>query len=68
MINHNHLLGSVEGCDGMKTGFFDAAGFSIVATAQRNGRRVIAVVMGSKSRKIRRALLKGLHFSVMHST
>ena len=53
MINHNHLLGSVEGCDGMKTGFYDAAGFSIVATAQRNGRRVIAVVMGSKSRKTR---------------
>jgi D-alanyl-D-alanine carboxypeptidase (penicillin-binding protein 5/6) len=53
MLSHNRLLTEVEGCDGLKTGFFDAAGFSIVATVQRNGRRVIAVVMGSKSRKTR---------------
>ena len=47
--NH-HMLNEFEGCDGLKTGFFDAAGFSSVTTAQRNGRRVIAVVMGSKTR------------------
>lgn len=53
MRTHNHLLGAVEGCDGLKTGYFRAAGYSICATAQRGGKRVIAVVMGSKDRKTR---------------
>jgi serine-type D-Ala-D-Ala carboxypeptidase (penicillin-binding protein 5/6) len=55
MRNHNHLLGSVTGCDGFKTGYFTAAGFSIAATASRGGVRVIALVMGSKDRKVRDA-------------
>jgi D-alanyl-D-alanine carboxypeptidase (penicillin-binding protein 5/6) len=55
MRNHNHLLGVVDGCDGFKTGYFQAAGFSIVATAKRGGVRIIAIVMGSKDRKIRDA-------------
>jgi serine-type D-Ala-D-Ala carboxypeptidase (penicillin-binding protein 5/6) len=55
MRNHNHLLGNVIGCDGFKTGYFRAAGFSIVATAQRDGARVIAIVMGSVDRKVRDA-------------
>ena len=55
MRNHNHLLEKVAGCDGFKTGFFTAAGFSIVATAKRNGVRIIAIVMGSKDRKVRDA-------------
>lgn len=53
MRNHNHLLGSFQGCDGLKTGFINAGGFSMVATAERNGRRVIAVVLGSKDRLVR---------------
>ena len=48
MRSHNHLLQKFPGCDGLKTGYFTAAGFSIVATAQKDGRRVIAVVLGSK--------------------
>ena len=55
MRNHNHLLGAVDGCDGLKTGYFEAAGFSIAATAKRGGVRVIALVMGSKDRKVRDA-------------
>ncbi|MDD3620363.1 MAG: D-alanyl-D-alanine carboxypeptidase [Desulfobulbaceae bacterium] len=55
MRNHNHLLNSVAGCDGFKTGYFRAAGFSIAATAQRNGTRMIALVMGSSDRKVRDA-------------
>ncbi len=55
MRNHNHLLGQVDGCDGLKTGFYQAAGFSIAATAKRGGGRVIAIVMGSKDRKVRDA-------------
>ena len=47
MRNHNPLLTSFEGCDGFKTGYFTKAGFSIAATAQRKGQRVIAIVLGS---------------------
>ena len=53
MRTHNHLLGRVEGCDGMKTGYFTAAGYSIVATARRGNNRVIAVVMGSLKGRLR---------------
>jgi serine-type D-Ala-D-Ala carboxypeptidase (penicillin-binding protein 5/6) len=55
MRNHNHLLGQVDGCDGFKTGYFEAAGFSMAVTAKRAGVRIIAIVMGSKDRKIRDA-------------
>lgn len=55
MRTHNHLLTSVPGCDGLKTGYFTAAGYSIAATVQRDGARVIAVVMGSVDRKTRDA-------------
>jgi D-alanyl-D-alanine carboxypeptidase (penicillin-binding protein 5/6) len=55
MRTHNHLLKTVDGCDGFKTGYFKAAGFSIVATAKRNGVRIIAIVLGSQDRKIRDA-------------
>lgn len=47
MRNHNNLLGKVAGVDGLKTGYTASAGYCLAATAQRNGRRVIAVVMGS---------------------
>lgn len=55
MRNHNHLLNDFPGCDGLKTGYISAGGFSLVATAERNGRRVIAVVLGSRDRKVRDA-------------
>ncbi len=55
MRTHNHLLKSVAGCDGFKTGYFKAGGFSIVATAKRDGVRIIAMVLGSRDRKIRDA-------------
>ena len=58
--NPDHLLGSYPGCDGLKTGYFLAGGFSIVATAQRDGRRVIAVVLGSKDSKVRDATARDL--------
>lgn len=55
MRTHNNLLKNVAGCDGFKTGYFRDAGFSIVATAKRNGVRLIVVVLGSKDRKVRDA-------------
>jgi D-alanyl-D-alanine carboxypeptidase len=53
MTNHNHLIGKVAGVDGLKTGFTSSAGFCVAATAQRNGRRVIVVTMGSPDGKTR---------------
>jgi D-alanyl-D-alanine carboxypeptidase (penicillin-binding protein 5/6) len=53
MENHNRLLKELTGCDGFKTGFFWAAGFSIAATARDAGQRVIAVVLGARSEHIR---------------
>ena len=50
---HNHLLGHVEGCDGLKTGFFAQAGFSIAVTAVRQGQRVIVVLLDSPDLKTR---------------
>ena len=58
MRNHNKLLGKVSGVDGLKTGFTDAAGYCLSATAQRNGRRVILVIMGSLGPKGQRDLGK----------
>lgn len=45
--NTNHLVRTFNGCDGLKTGFYDQAGFNVVATAHRGGLRLIAVVLGS---------------------
>jgi D-alanyl-D-alanine carboxypeptidase len=47
--NYNTLLGRYPGADGMKTGFICAAGFNLVATATRNGKQLIAVVLGASS-------------------
>ena len=46
MRNHNRLLHSMPGVDGIKTGFTNASGFNLAASAVRDGRRLIAVVMG----------------------
>ncbi len=53
LSNHNHLLRLLPGCDGLKTGWYQKAGYSLVATVQRNGRRIIAVILGSPERKLR---------------
>ena len=48
--NTNHLVRTFPGCDGLKTGFYYEAGFNVVATARRNGMRLIAVVLGSPNK------------------
>jgi D-alanyl-D-alanine carboxypeptidase (penicillin-binding protein 5/6) len=55
MSTHNHLLGHVQGCDGLKTGYITASGFTIAVTAARNGQRVIVVVFDSTTLKVRDA-------------
>jgi D-alanyl-D-alanine carboxypeptidase len=47
--NYNPLLGRYPGADGMKTGFICASGFNLVATATRDNKRLIAVVLGAPS-------------------
>lgn len=49
LLNHNHLLNSFPGCDGLKTGWTNAAHASIVTTAKQKDVRVIAVVLGCQS-------------------
>lgn len=51
--NHNKLLGKIDGVDGFKTGFTNASGYNLVLSAQRDGRRIIAVVLGGASGKSR---------------
>ncbi|MCF6221354.1 MAG: D-alanyl-D-alanine carboxypeptidase [Robiginitomaculum sp.] len=51
--NHNTLLGKVDGVDGFKTGYTNASGYNLVLSAERNGRRLIAVVLGGASGKSR---------------
>ena len=63
LVSHNYFLpdtrdpqkfaSPVPGCDGLKTGFTDSAGASIVLTAQRDGRRVVAAVLGCAGRRAR---------------
>src|SRR5271165_3837614 len=47
--NHNHLLGRVDGVDGIKTGYTRASGFNLLTSVHRGGRSLIAVVMGGRS-------------------
>ncbi len=49
LINHNHLLLRMPGVDGLKTGYTNAAGFNLAASAMRDGRRLITVVLGGSS-------------------
>src|SRR6202158_5596803 len=47
--NFNKLIGRYPGADGFKTGFICASGYNLVASATRNGKRLIAVVLGASS-------------------
>jgi D-alanyl-D-alanine carboxypeptidase len=47
--NHNQLLDGYDGADGIKTGYIRASGFNLVASAERNGRRLVGVLFGAKS-------------------
>src|SRR6185437_5224982 len=55
MTNYNRLLLQYPGADGMKTGFICAAGYNLIASATRDGRRLIAIVLGAPSGAARTA-------------
>jgi len=58
--NHNRLLGTVPGVDGLKTGYTRASRYNLAASALRNGRRVVAVVLGGESSAARNAEMEFL--------
>ncbi|UPJ65557.1 D-alanyl-D-alanine carboxypeptidase [Bradyrhizobium sp. 191] len=58
--NHNHLLGSVEGVDGIKTGYTRASGFNLVTSIRRGNRHLIGVVLGGRSGGSRDAIMRSL--------
>jgi len=58
--NHNHLLGHMPGLDGFKTGYTNAAGYNLAASAVRDGRRLITVVLGGSSGSSRNANVEDL--------
>jgi len=49
ITSHNRLMGQFAGMDGLKTGYINASGFNLAASAVRDGRRLIAVVLGGRS-------------------
>lgn len=57
---HNRLLGSVDGVDGIKTGYIRASGFNIVTSVNRNNRHLVAVVFGGPSARARDAVVRSL--------
>src|SRR5436853_5046185 len=58
--NHNHLLGRVEGVDGIKTGYIRASGFNLVTSVHRGNRYLVGVVMGGSSAGSRDARMREL--------
>ena len=60
MGNHNHLLGRVEGMDGIKTGYTNASGFNLLTSVKRGNRRIFSVVLGGKTAGGRDRIMAGL--------
>lgn len=57
---HNRLLSTFKGMDGLKTGFINMSGFNLVASAKRDGRRLIGVVYGGRSWQTRNAHMEDI--------
>jgi D-alanyl-D-alanine carboxypeptidase len=60
IANHNHLLGTVEGVDGIKTGYTRSSGFNLVTSMRRGNRHLVGVVMGGHSGSSRDAIMRNL--------
>ena len=60
LSNRNSLIGRCQGVDGMKTGFYQQAGYCVTATCLRNDRRMIVVIIGAPSKKERDDAVKNL--------
>lgn len=51
--NHNRLIGTVQGVDGIKTGYTRASGFNLMSSAKRRGRRIVAIMFGGSTARSR---------------
>jgi D-alanyl-D-alanine carboxypeptidase len=60
IMNHNHLLGRVEGMDGIKTGYTRASGFNLLTSVKRDGHYIVAVVLGGASAPSRDRIMADL--------
>jgi D-alanyl-D-alanine carboxypeptidase len=58
--NHNALLKQVNGVDGIKTGYTDASGYNLVSSLRRDGKHLVAVVLGGSSNGARDARMRAL--------
>lgn len=58
--NHNHLLGSVDGVDGIKTGYTRSSGFNLLTNLRRGNRHLVGVVMGGRSYSSRDTIMRNL--------
>jgi D-alanyl-D-alanine carboxypeptidase len=58
--NHNHLLGLVEGVDGIKTGYTRSSGFNLLTSVRRGGHHIVAVVLGGRTAATRDRIMAGL--------
>ena len=58
--NHNRLIGTVEGVDGIKTGYTRASGFNLVTSIRRGNRHLVGVVLGGRSGSARDATMRSL--------
>lgn len=67
--NHNHLMNSYRGMDGLKTGYISTSGFNLAASAVRDNQRIIGVVFGGRTSRSRNNHMKQLldqGFNKMH--
>jgi len=60
MKNHNSLLRTVDGVDGIKTGYTEASGYNLIASVRRNSRQLVCVVLGGTSNAMRDARMRQL--------
>jgi D-alanyl-D-alanine carboxypeptidase len=58
--NHNALLRQMEGVDGIKTGYTEASGYNLVSSVRREGRHLVAVVLGGRSNGARDSRMRQL--------
>ncbi len=58
--NHNRLLGSVDGVDGIKTGYTNASGFNLVTNVKRGDRHIVGVVLGGRTGAARDEMMRDL--------
>jgi D-alanyl-D-alanine carboxypeptidase len=60
MSNHNSLLRTVDGVDGIKTGYTEASGYNLISSTGRAGRRVVGVILGERSNGARDVHMRNL--------